>query len=615
MVSVNINDQIIEVKEDTTILKAAEKAGIWIPQMCHVDIAEPYGVCRLCSVEVIRGKRGRVVTSCNYPVREGIVVKTHTERIIQIRKMIMEMMLSRWPNVKVVKELAEKLGVTEPRYPSLERDEAEDACILCGLCVNVCKEVVGASVLGFANRGIQREVVVPFDGYSEQCIGCGACAHVCPTGHIKLRSLEYEKGAPRDFYLGPKTAIYIPTMQAVPRVPVIDEKSCIRKIMSLNGAPLARFEEEDMSAVALGQLSPNGDGACGVCSQYCEPGAINYGMQDEEIEIEVGQILVSTGYQTIDLKKMPQYGYGRLDNIYSSLEFEQMLNSTGPTGGKVICKDGFEPRAVGIVHCIGSRDENFHKYCSRVCCMYALKFAHLVKDRTAAEVYQFYIDMRAFGKGYEEFYKRLLDEGVNMIRGKVAEIVERRVNGSKPFLVVKCEDTLIGKFREIPLDMVILCAAIEPQHDVEKVRKIFSISQSPDRFFLERHPKLDPTSTMTDGIFIAGCAQGPKDIPDTVAQASGAAARMLSLISAGEVALDPVKAEVQEEYCSGCRICNSLCPYDAISFIEEKKVSRVNEMLCKGCGTCVAACPASAMAGKGFTDKQIMAELEGILVN
>jgi heterodisulfide reductase subunit A len=375
-------------------------------------------------------------------------------------------------------------------------------------------------------------------------------------------------------------------MQAVPRVPRIDENSCINKIT----------------------------GGCKVCSTYCEPEAINYDMQDEIVEIDVGQILVTTGYQLIDLKKMPQYGYGRYDNVYSSLEFEHMLNSTGPTGGQVLCKDGSEPRAVGIIHCIGSRDENYHKYCSRVCCMYALKFSHLIKDRTKAEVYQFYIDMRAFGKGYEEFYKRLLDEGVNMIRGKVAEVVEVQTNGlSRPHLLVKCEDTLIGKFREIPLDMVILCPAIEAQGDAEMVKKTFSISQSPDKFFLERHPKLDPTSTMTDGVFIAGCAQGPKDIPDSVAQASAAAARILSLISLGEVPVDPVKAEIAPEFCSGCKICNNLCPYSAISFLEEQKISEINEMLCKGCGTCVAACPSSAITGKGFSDRQIFAELEGLL--
>ncbi len=585
MVNVKIDGKEVQVPQDTSILKAAEKAGIWIPTMCHNNLIEPYGVCRLCSVEVVRGKRSRVVTACNYPVREGIVVNTNSEKIKWIRKIIMELMLSRWPNVKVVKDIAQQLGIETPRFESLEKDEASDACILCGMCVNVCRDLVGASILGFANRGIKREVVLPFNEQSDKCIVCGACAQVCPTGHIKMVIEDY-KGKKPEFTLGPKTAIYVPSMQAVPRVPVIDTQSCIH------------FKT----------------GGCETCAKVCEPLAINYKMEDEIVEVDVGQILVVTGYGIFDATQMAQYGYGRYDNVYSSLEFEMLVNSTGPTGGKVVLKNGEEPRAVGIIHCIGSRDTNYHPYCSRVCCMYALKFAHLVHDRTDAAIYQFYIDMRAFGKGYEEFYSRLLDEGITMIRGKAAEIVEApRLNGSDGNLLIRCEDTLIGKFREIPVDMVILCNAMEPQRDSDTVRRLFSISKSPDGFFLERHPKLDPTATTTEGVFIAGCAQGPKDIPDTVAQASAAAARILSLICKGEVEIDPVRAMVQDDYCSGCRICNNLCPYGAIDFIVDKKLSHVNEALCKGCGTCVAACPSSAMTGHGFTDAQILAELEGLI--
>jgi heterodisulfide reductase subunit A2 len=586
MVTINIDGTSLEVLEDTTILKAAEQAGVWIPTMCHSEYFEPYGVCRLCSVEVVRGKRSRIVTACNYPIRNGMTIHTNSERVKWLRKVIMEMLISRWPNVKVVKELAERLGVEQSRFKSLERDESENACILCGMCVNMCNDVVKAGVLGFAHTGIQRKVVRPFNEKTDQCIVCGSCAHVCPTGHIKM-VLEDYRGKKPEFTLGPKTPIYVPTLQAVPRVPVIDSESCIH------------FQT----------------GGCENCAKVCEPNAINYEMQDEIVEIDVGQVLVTTGFDLFDASAMAQYGYGRLDNVYSSLEFESILNSTGPTGGNIVMKNGKEPRAVGIIHCIGSRDINNHAYCSRVCCMYALKFAHLVRDRTSAAIYQFYIDMRAFGKGYEEFYNRLLDEGVTMIRGKAAEIVEGAWNGSgDPSLKIRCEDTLIGKFREIPVDMVVLCNAIEPRKDSDAVRRLFSISKSPDGFFLERHPKLDPTSTATDGVYIAGCSQGPKDIPDTVAQASSAAARILSLISKGEVEIEPVRAMVQDEFCSGCKICNNMCPYGAIEFVEAKKISHVNEALCKGCGTCVAACPSSAMTGHGFTDEQILAELDGLLI-
>ena len=586
MVTITIDGKTVEVPEETTILKAAEKAGVWIPTMCHCEYFEPYGVCRLCSVEVVRGKRSRIVTSCNFPVRGGMTVHTNSVKVKWIRKLIMEMMLSRWPNVKIVREMAERLAVGAPRFVSLERDESENACILCGMCVNMCNDVVKAGILGFANTGIKREVVLPFREATERCILCGACAQVCPTGHISMVFEDY-RGKKPEFTLGPKTAISVPTLQAVPRVPVIDTTSCIH------------FKT----------------GGCELCSKSCEPNAINYEMQDEIVELNVGQVLIATGFDLFDASAMTQYGYGKLDNVYSSLEFEAILNSTGPTGGKVLMKNGKEPRAVAIIHCIGSRDTNHHPYCSRVCCMYALKFAHLVRDRTDAAIYQFYIDMRAFGKGYEEFYTRLLDEGITMIRGKAAEVVQGAWSGNgEPSLLVRSEDTLIGKFREIPVDMVILCNAIEPRVDSDALRRLFSISKSPDGFFLERHPKLDPTSTSTDGVYIAGCAQGPKDIPDTVAQASSAAARILSYISKGEVEIEPVRAMVQEEYCSGCKICNGLCPYSAIEFLEEKKISHVNEALCKGCGTCVAACPSSAMTGHGFTDKQILAELDGLMV-
>jgi heterodisulfide reductase subunit A len=514
-----------------------------------------------------------------------MVVNTNNLHVLNARRFVLEMMLARWPNVPILRKYAEEAGLQAPRFTSALKDERQDACILCGLCVRACDEVVGASAISFADRGIQRRVATPFNVESEACIACGACALVCPTSHFKFE-VEDHKGKTPEFLLGPNTAIYVPTLQSVPRVPVIDAESCIY------------FKTE----------------GCQKCVEVCEPQAVNHKMADEEIEIEVGQVLVATGYDAFDPTPMAQYGYGRLDNIYSGLDVERLLNATGPTGGRILLKNGRTPRAVGVLHCIGSRDENYHRYCSRVCCMYALKFSHLIKERTEGEVYNFYIDIRAFGKGYEEFYSRVLHEGVNVIRGKVAEVVQagwsKRDEGT---LLIRCEDTLIGRFREIPVDMVVLCNAIEPRRDAEQIGRLFGLSRSPDGFFLERHPKLDPVATTTDGLFVAGCAQGPKDIPDSVAQASAAAARMLATIAKGAVEIDPVRAEIDEQYCSGCRICNALCPYKAIDYIEEKNVSRVNSPLCKGCGTCVAACPAGAITGSGFTDKQVYAELEGVL--
>jgi len=411
-----------------------------------------------------------------------------------------------------------------------------------------------------------------------KCNGCGVCQTKCPW----TADSEFDVG------LAKRKAIYTPFAQAVPNIPVIDKDHC------------AYFLK----------------GKCRACEKFCERDAINFEQVDQFVEIEVGNIILTTGYKLFDPTPLTQYGYGRLDNVITSLEFERLVNAAGPTGGKISLKDDTEPKSVAIIHCIGSRDENYHEYCSRVCCMYSMKFAHLVSEHIPeATVYEFYIDIRSAGKGFEEFYNRVLREGTTFFRGRPGEVTNvAETPEEKGKLVVQFEDTLVGRQRRIPVDMVILSCGLEPQQDAEEVARLFSISCSADGFFLEKHPKLDPVATMTDGILIAGCCQSPKDIPDTVAQASAAAARVLALISKGRVEIEATTAVIDEEKCSGCRICNLLCPYTAISFIEDKKVSRVNEALCKGCGTCVAACPSSAITQKHFTAEQIMAELEGILV-
>jgi heterodisulfide reductase subunit A len=350
------------------------------------------------------------------------------------------------------------------------------------------------------------------------------------------------------------------------------------------------------------------------CTVACERQAIDFNQEEEIVEIEIGAIIIATGYQCFNARRAPQYGYGKYTNVYTSLEIERLVNAAGPTGGEIKLRNGEKPQIVGIIHCVGSRDKNFNAYCSRVCCMYSLKLAHLIKERTNAEVYNFYIDMRTPGKGYEEFYDKLLQEDVNFIRGRVAEVTDwAQVPEEEGKLVIRVEDTNIGIVRRISVDLVVLSVGMEHRTDSEEVRKMFNIQNSQDGWYLERHPKLAPVSTFTEGIFLAGACQGPKDIPDSVAQAGAAASEALVLIDRGYVALEPFRAVIQEESCSGCRICTALCPYEAIGFNPEKNICEINQALCKGCGTCVAACPSGAARQNQFSDEQIYEEIEGVL--
>jgi len=415
---------------------------------------------------------------------------------------------------------------------------------------------------------------------TELCTGCGICQEKCPK---KVIDPVFEAG------LGYRKAVYTPFPQAVPKYPIIDRENCTYFLK----------------------------GTCKACEKFCPTGAINFEQEDEYLTFDVGQIILATGWDLFDARRIPQYGYGRLANVFTSLEFERLTNAAGPTGGKIVLRDGVTvPKSVAIIHCVGSRDKNYNPYCSAICCMQSLKFAHLVHERTGAEVYNFYIDMRTPAKGYEEFYQRLLEERTHFIRGKVAEVTDAaRYPGEEGKLIVQAENTLFGKQMRVPVDMVILSAALEPRHDFKEVARLFGISCSEEGWLIERHPKLDPVATMTEGIYIAGCAQGPKDIPASVAQGAAAAARVVGKIQQKEITMEPIRASIDQDKCSGCRICNNMCPFNAISFIEDRMVSEVNPALCQGCGTCVAACPAGAISGTVFSDQAILAQLDGLLLN
>ena len=416
----------------------------------------------------------------------------------------------------------------------------------------------------------------------ENCIGCGECIEGCVYKEPRFPD-EFSMG------IGMRKPVYFSFPQAVPNLPVIDPETCI--YMKSGKCP---------------------SGCVTVCG---DRNAIDLDQKAQDIELEVGAIIVATGFQSFDPTPMTQYLYGKEPGVYTALEIEQILNASGPTGGQLVLRDGRAPETVAILHCIGSRDENAHVYCSRVCCMYSLKFAHLIKERLPdTEVYNFYIDLRAFGKGYEEFYQRVMNEGVNIIRGKAAFVTTlAEAPEEEGKLTVVAEDTLLQEIRRVPADMVILATGLEAHEGFEGLRRVLNISASADGFARERHPKLAPVSTMTDGIFLAGCVQAPKDIPDTVAQAGAAAAEVLALIDSGTITLEPDTACVDYDKCVGCGVCVSMCPYTAITLDTEKKISVINDVLCKGCGTCVAACPSGAMQQHLFAAEQLMAELEGVL--
>lgn len=404
----------------------------------------------------------------------------------------------------------------------------------------------------------------------KKCTDCDECAKVCP---VEVPD-EFNSG------LSWRKAIYIPFPQAVPPAYVLDDKNC------LGLTPLA----------------------CAKCKEVCEPEAISYDQYATEVNLEIDTIIVASGYEPYNATVDEEYNYGVYQNVLTALEMERMLNAAGPTSGRVVRpSDLKEPKRIVYIQCVGSRNERRNVYCSRICCMYAAKQARQLKEKHPdMEVYVFYIDVRAFGKGFEEFYEKTCREyGVQFIRGRVAEIHE---DPETKNLTVKAEDTLLGRPVELEADVVVLSVGIVPGQDTKVIQNILKIPVGADGFFLEAHPKLRPVDTTVDGIFVCGTSSGPKDIPDTVSQARAAASGAIALMAAGKYVIQPYFASVDEPLCGGCGVCVPLCPFNAINL--EEKVARINEALCKGCGVCAAGCPATAIRANHFTNEQILSQIE-----
>jgi heterodisulfide reductase subunit A len=404
------------------------------------------------------------------------------------------------------------------------------------------------------------------------CNGCGDCAEVCPV----IKPNPFEMG------MAPRKAIYIYHAQVMPLIYTVDFDSCVK---------------------------------CNLCVDACgDKKAIDLEMQDEFITVKVGTAILATGFDLIPIEGKREWGYKQFDNVISSLEFERLICASGPTGGHLIRpSDGKTPMAVGYVLCAGSRDNTggvAKAYCSRFCCMYSLKHAHQMYEKIpGCKVYLFYMDIRSFGKAYEEFYYRIQNEGTKFIRGRVANVLEDPVTKN---LHVYTEDTLLGRPVDIEVEMLVLAAAIQPKEGADVLRKKFGVSASQDGWMLEAHPKLNPCGTTTAGVFLAGVCQGPKDIPDTVAQAEGAASAASIPIHMGEVELEPYFAMCIEDLCAGCGMCVNLCPYSALALGEKngRTVMIVTEAKCKGCGTCGGFCPGGAIKMQHFTTPQIAAQID-----
>jgi len=499
MISLTINNKKIKVEEGLTVLKAADKAGIKIPTLCSHKALSPYGACRVCLVEISwTGKPPVIQASCTYPVMEGMVVRTDSEKVIKTRKIIIELLMARCPDSEEIKNLAKELGVEKTRIKPKDKD-----CILCGLCVRMCEERMGRAAISFSGRGPRREVTSPFGEPSEVCQACGACDFICPTGKIKFPEVSKNESRPIPFEhnmgLNSRPAVYIPYPQAIPNKAAIDSRYCVHMLSD----------------------------ECEVCKEFCEAEAIDYDQKEEKLDLKVGSVIFSPGYDIFDAGAKLEYGYLNYSNVINALEFERILSTSGPYEGKVLRpSDKLVPKRIAFIQCIGSRDTE-RDYCSSICCMYATKEAIIAKEHAGEELecHIFFMDLRAFGKGFDAYYERAKELGVKYIRCRPSSVEE--IQETKNLEINYVTDD--GKVLTEQYDLVVLSVGMQPPELAKKLNSKFGIKLNEHGFCWTDTFK--PVESSKEGIFVCGPFTEPKDIPETVTQASGAASKVLSLLS------------------------------------------------------------------------------------
>ena len=498
MIELTINGVKDEFPEDKTLLECIESTGIKIITLCHHKALSPYGACRLCLVEVEQeGRDPSIQASCSYPALNGLSVKTDTERVIRARKIMAELLLARCPDSEIIKRIASELGVKEPRM-----EKKYDDCIYCGLCERICLERMGRIAIGFSGRGPRKKLEPPFRKHNEMCWTCGACDFICPVGKkvLEITSKNNPIPIPNPYNMGldQKPAVHILFPQAIPNIPVIDKDKCVH----LN------YE------------------TCKICEVMCEADAIDYEQKEEKIELKVGAVILSPGFEIFDAGTKDDWGYGVFPNVVSSLEFERILSASGPYSGEVLRpSDNKTPKRIAFIQCVGSRDHE-RDYCSSVCCMYATKEAIIAKEHIREEVQCdiFFMDIRAYSKGFDEYYQRAKEQGVNYIRCRpptVEEIPETKN------LIIKYLDKYDNKISR-EYDLVVLSVGMLPPKSVDKVAEKFDIGLNEFNFC--KTSIFNPVESSRDGIYVAGPFTEPKDVPETVMQASGASSKVLSLL-------------------------------------------------------------------------------------